>query len=118
MEEVEEQPKKRDFWEKLGLVLQSSGPLLTALTVAVIGFIGSNYLKDRELRETQEREKTQIAETNTRVWVELMSKREEAESALRIHNAIVLAVADQHGALDAIRSSRQRVLRNLLASIS
>ncbi len=83
MGEPEEQPKPRDFWEKLGLVLHSSGGLLTAVTVALIGFIGSNYLKDRELRETQAREKTQIAETNTRVWVELMSKREEAESALR-----------------------------------
>jgi hypothetical protein len=79
----EEQPKKRDAWDKLGIVLHSSGGLLTAVTVAIIGFMGSNYLKDRELRETQEREKTQIAETNTRVWVELMSKREEAESALR-----------------------------------
>ncbi len=82
-EPEEEQPKKKDFWEKLGLVLHSSGGLLTAVTVAIIGFIGSNYLKDRELRETQEREKMQISETNTRVWVELMSKREEAESALR-----------------------------------
>jgi hypothetical protein len=82
-EKEEEQPKKRDFWEKMSLVLQSSGGLLTAVTVALIGLLGSNYLKDRELRETQERERTQIAETNTRVWVELMSKREEAESALR-----------------------------------
>jgi hypothetical protein len=83
MAEPEEEPKRRDFWEKLGVVLHSSGGLLTAVTVAIIGFIGSNYLKDRELRETQEREKTQVVETNTRVWVELMSKREESESALR-----------------------------------
>ena len=82
-EEKEEQPPKRGFWEKTSLILQASGGLLTAVTVAVIGFMGSNYLKDREMRETQERERTQIAETNTRVWVELMSKREESESALR-----------------------------------
>lgn len=82
-EPEEEQPKKRDFWSKLGVVMQSSGGLLTAVTVAIIGFMGSSYLKDREVRETRERERTQIAETNTRVWVELMSKREEAESALR-----------------------------------
>jgi hypothetical protein len=82
-EKEERQPKKRDFWEKMSLVLQSSGGLLTAVTVALIGFLGSNYLKDRELRETQQRERTQMTETNTRVWVELMSKREEAESALR-----------------------------------
>jgi len=78
-----ERTRRRDLWEKLSLVLQASGGLLTAVTVALIGLIGSNYLKDRELRETQEREKTQIAETNTRVYIELMSKREEAESALR-----------------------------------
>lgn len=84
MEEVSgEKPKKRDFWEKMGLVLQSSGGLITAVTVALIGLIGSNYLKERDFRETQEREKKQITDTNTRVWVELMSKREEAESALR-----------------------------------
>jgi hypothetical protein len=67
-----EQPKKRDFWEKVGLILQSSGGLLTAVTVAIIGFVGSSYLKDRE-----------ITDTNTRIYSELLSKREEAESALR-----------------------------------
>jgi hypothetical protein len=69
---MSEQPKKRDVWEKLGLVLQSSGGLLTAITVAVIGIIGSTYLKDRELQDT-----------NTRIYTELISKREESESALR-----------------------------------
>ncbi len=76
-------PRKRDFWEKVGLVLQSAGGLLTAITVAIIGIIGSSYLKDRELREAQVRERTQIAETNARVYFELLSKREEADSALR-----------------------------------
>jgi hypothetical protein len=83
MEAEEEKPRKRTFLEKIGFILQSSGGLLTAVTVAVIGFIGSNYLKDREMRETNQREKAQIRETNTRVYIELMSKREEAESALR-----------------------------------
>jgi hypothetical protein len=80
---MSEEPKKRDFWEKVGVVLQSSGGLLTAVSVAIIGLIGSNYLKDRELREASERERTQIEETNTRIYTELMSRREEAESALR-----------------------------------
>jgi hypothetical protein len=83
MEEQAEQPQKRDIWEKIGLILHSSGGLLTAVTVAIIGFMGSNYLKDRELREVEEREKKQVEETNSRVYIELMSKREEAESALR-----------------------------------
>jgi hypothetical protein len=80
---MEEQSKKRDIWEKLGLILQSSGGLLTALSVALIGLIGSNYLKDRELRENRIREDSQIRETRVRIYTELMSKREEAESALR-----------------------------------
>jgi hypothetical protein len=80
---MEEQPKKRDLWEKFALVLQSSGGLLTALTVALVGFIGSSYLKDRELAENATRERMQAYETNVRIYTELMSRREESESALR-----------------------------------
>jgi hypothetical protein len=69
---MEEQPKKRDIYEKIGLILQSSGGLLTAITVAVIGLMGSGYLKDQEFRATRDR-----------IYIELTSKREEAESALR-----------------------------------
>lgn len=75
--------KKRDIWDKLGVVLQSGGGLLTAITVAILGFIGSNYLKDREIAETASRERMQANEANVRIYTELMSRREEAESALR-----------------------------------
>ncbi len=78
-----EQHPKKDVWEKLGIILHSSGGLLTALSVALIGLIGSNFLKDREIRETREREQIQLQETRTRIYTELMSKREESESALR-----------------------------------
>jgi len=71
------------FWGKVSLVLQSGGGLLTAVTVAILGFFGSNYLKDREIAETASRERMQANETNVRIYTELMSKREEAESALR-----------------------------------
>jgi hypothetical protein len=69
---MEELPRKRDLWDKIGVILQSSGGLLTAVSVAVIGLVGSSYLKDRELTDT-----------NTRIYLELTSKREESESALR-----------------------------------
>ncbi len=75
--------KKSDNWGKLGFLLQSGGGLITAVTVAVLGFIGSNYLKERESADTASRERMQANETNVRVYTELMSKREEAESALR-----------------------------------
>jgi hypothetical protein len=80
---MEGEPRKRDLWEKSALVLQSSGGLLTALTVALIGFFGSSYLKDRELTENATRERMQAYETNVRIYTELMSRREESESALR-----------------------------------
>ena len=79
----EEQPKQRDPWERFALVLQSSGGLLTAITVAIIGLIGSGYLKDRELAQNSTRERMQAYETNVRIYTELMSRREESESALR-----------------------------------
>jgi len=75
--------KKKDIWDKLGFILQSGGGLLTAITVAILGFIGSNYLKDRESADTASRERMQANETNVRIYTELMSRREEAESALR-----------------------------------
>jgi hypothetical protein len=80
---MEEQTPKKDIWEKIGIILHSSGGLLTALSVALIGMLGSSYLKDRELSETKARERIQLQETRTRIYTELMSKREESESALR-----------------------------------
>jgi hypothetical protein len=65
------------------VVLQSGGGLITAITVAILGFIGSSYLKDREIAENAMRERMQATETNVRIYTELMSRREEAESALR-----------------------------------
>src|SRR5512140_2146759 len=80
---MEEEEHKRDAWDKVAMILQAGGGLLTAVTVALIGFIGSNYLKDRESADTASREKMQANEANVRIYTELMSKREEAESALR-----------------------------------
>ncbi len=78
-----EQEKKRDGWDRLAVLLQSGGGLLTAVTVTILGFIGSNYLKDRESAESALRERMQANEANIRIYTELMSRREEAESALR-----------------------------------
>jgi hypothetical protein len=62
----------KDLWDKLGIVLSPVGGLLTALAVAFVGFYGSHMI-----------EKRQTAETNARLYSELMSKREESESGLR-----------------------------------
>jgi len=62
----------RDFWDKLGILVQPLGGLFTALALAILGFKSSEFLNRR-----------QAVETNTRLYSELMSKREESESALR-----------------------------------
>jgi hypothetical protein len=63
---------KRDFWDKLSIILQPVGGLLTAVAIALLGYFSSNTLNRR-----------QAIETNARLYSELMSKREESESALR-----------------------------------
>jgi hypothetical protein len=63
---------QKDFWDKLQIFLTPLGGLLTAAAIAIFGFVTSNQLDQR-----------QAMETNTRLYSELMSRREESESALR-----------------------------------
>ncbi|MDM7916119.1 MAG: hypothetical protein ACE15D_14575 [Candidatus Eisenbacteria bacterium] len=64
--------RNRDTWDKVGVVLRSLGGFTTAAAITLLGFITSNALSRR-----------QAADTNTRLYTELMSRREESESALR-----------------------------------
>ncbi|HSB37131.1 MAG TPA: hypothetical protein VLH41_09645 [Thermoanaerobaculia bacterium] len=73
----------RDAWDKADIILKPVVGLLTALAVAVLGLWTSSYLRDREGREAALRERMQTTETNARLYSELISKREESESALR-----------------------------------
>ena len=63
---------KKGGWEKADIILKPVGGLLAAIAVSLLGFFGSRFLERR-----------QAIETNSRLYTELMSKREEAESALR-----------------------------------
>ena len=62
----------RDAWDRLQIIMQPMGGLFTAIAIAVLGFKSSEYLDRR-----------QAEDTNARLYSELMSRREEAESALR-----------------------------------
>ena len=76
-------PQQRDTWDKISIILQPVGGLLTALAVAILGFWTSSYLRQREQRDAALRERMQTNDTNARLYSELTSRREEAESALR-----------------------------------
>lgn len=69
---ADEDRDDKDSWDKVRIVLQPMGGLLTALAIAMFGFLTSSKLDQR-----------QALETNTRLYSELMSRREESESALR-----------------------------------
>jgi hypothetical protein len=71
-EEVATENTGRDGWDKASILLRPLGGLLAALAVAGFGYFGSSYLNDRQDHETR-----------MRLYTELISKREEAESALR-----------------------------------
>ena len=64
--------KEKDFWDKVDIVLRPINGILTALAVALLGYYTSSILRQSELRQT-----------NERVYTELMSSREVAESGLR-----------------------------------
>ena len=64
--------KGKDLWDKLDIVFKPLNGLLTALAVGLLGYYTSNILRQRETRET-----------NERIYTQLMSSREQAESSLR-----------------------------------
>ena len=61
-----------DFWKKLEILLAPVGGLLTAISVAVIGTMGAYVLN-----------KKQETDTRSKVFAELMSQREQAETVMR-----------------------------------
>jgi hypothetical protein len=64
--------KEKDLWDKLQIIFHPLNGLLTAVAVALLGYFTSSYLRS-----------TEESNTNQRVYSELMSSREQAESALR-----------------------------------
>ncbi len=62
----------KDIWDKWDIILRPVGGMLTALSVALVGILGSQYLAGEQANDS-----------NTRLYTELMSSRERSDSALR-----------------------------------
>ena len=71
-ETVKNTGSDKDFWDKAEIILHPVGGLITAVTIAIVSYFASDYIN-----------KNQENEAKTRLYTELMSKREESESALR-----------------------------------
>lgn len=68
----EPQGPKKDFWDKAAIILEPVGGLITAITIALVSYYASDYINQNQENEAK-----------TRLYTELMSKREESEAALR-----------------------------------
>ena len=83
----------RDRWDKVAVFVQPLGGLFTALSVAAVGFAGSSMI-ERQQKQT----------TDARLYSELMSQREQAESNLRkdmLVSVIQSYLAPEAGSLSA-----------------
>jgi len=70
----------KDWWDITDIFLKPVGGLLTALAVGFVGYFG-----------TQSLNRTQAFDTNARLYAQLMSQREDAETSLRkdMFNSII-----------------------------
>jgi len=86
-------PKRpeRDFWDKIQIVMQPLGGLVTALTIALVSYFGSSYLNNKQNNEAK-----------ISLYTQLMSTREQSESALRkdMFNSILGTILKDSHSLD------------------
>jgi hypothetical protein len=64
--------ERRRLWRRTENTLKALGGVITAAAVALVGIIGAHFYDRQQARET-----------STRLFADLMSKREEADSSLR-----------------------------------
>ena len=94
-------PRKFEKWDKVEILLRPAAAFLTAVTVALIGWFGQQALDKRSTEQTERLNQAQKEETtratiaekeitrrtqisqNYRLYTQLLSNREESESALR-----------------------------------
>ncbi|HEY3387950.1 MAG TPA: hypothetical protein VGK38_00140 [Prolixibacteraceae bacterium] len=82
---------KRDTWDKIQILMQPIGGLLTALTIALVSYYGSAYLNNKQNNEAK-----------ISLYTQLMSSREQSESALRkdMFNSILGTILKDSHSLD------------------
>lgn len=71
--------KDRDAWDKAAVIAN----LLVPISVAIIGILGTCFLHSQQVSEVEDRDRQQVAETRDRLYVELQTSREKADSDLR-----------------------------------
>jgi len=90
-EPVVHKKEERDLWDKIQIILQPVGGLFTALAIALVSYFGSDYLNNK-----------QNDESRIQLYTQLMSGREQSESALRkdMFNSILGTILKDSHSLD------------------
>jgi len=90
-EPIKPKKGKRDTWDKIQILMQPIGGLLTALTIALVSYYGSSYLNNKQNNEAK-----------ISLYTQLMSSREQSESALRkdMFNSILGTILKDSHSLD------------------
>ena len=90
-ESLEQRKDKRDKWDRIEILMQPIGGIIAAMTIALVSYFGSVYLNNKQNNESK-----------NRLYTELMSTREQAESSLRkdMFNSILGTILKESGTLD------------------
>jgi len=93
---TEATPKPKDRWDKIDILLKPMGGLFTGIALATVGFFTTNLIEQQQAEQTDRLAKQQVEETNRRLYTEIMSSREKADSDLRkeMFNSIIEAFLD------------------------
>jgi len=89
--------KPKDRWDKIDILLKPMGGLFTGIALASVGFFTTNMLEKQQAEETSRLAQQRVEETNRRLYTEIMSSREKADSDLRkeMLNSIIKAFLDE-----------------------
>ncbi len=90
-EPIAPKKEKRDTWDKIVIIMQPLGSIITALTIGLVSYFGTGYLNNKQNNDSK-----------IRLYTELMSGREAAESALRkdMFNSILGTILKDSHSLD------------------
>lgn len=96
MSELEASKNARDKWDKIDILLKPLGGLFTGLALALVGYFTTNMIEKQQAQQTERLAVQQAEETNRRLYTEIMSSREKADSDLRkeMFNSIIKAFLD------------------------
>jgi hypothetical protein len=67
-------PTNKDAWDKLDILMKPLGGIIAGVAVATIGYLGTQFLRDKE-----------VIDANSRVFAQIISQREGADSDLRMN---------------------------------